>query len=160
MFFILGISHGTVTVITCIGLCFVFSSFFVFVLSSLCAAPRLPPPLSPLFKSSYTMPDQRTILMSKTGMTTDRGVRLISWNTKDMNNVTKIGKVLTHWQHLIRDIMKLISKHQTLSVLKGHGWATYFTPNSLRKPGGLHHHPQEGSVRADKHYLTLMVALS
>lgn len=64
MFFIFGIFRGTVTVITCIGLCFVFSSFvffFVFVLFSLCAAPLLPPPLSPLYISRYTMPDQRTI---------------------------------------------------------------------------------------------------
>lgn len=44
-------------------------------------------------------------------MTTDRGVRLISWNTKGMNNVTKIGKVLTHLQHLIGDIMFLQETH-------------------------------------------------
>ena len=57
-------------------------------------------------------------------MTTGRGVRLISWNTKGMNNATKIDKVMTRLQHLNGDIIFLQETHlkssDTLRI-KRHG---------------------------------------
>lgn len=42
---------------------------------------------------------------------TGSGVRLISWNTKGMNNMIKTGKVLTQLQYLKGDVMFLQETH-------------------------------------------------
>ncbi len=42
---------------------------------------------------------------------TGNGVRLISWNTKGMNNTVKMDKVLTRLQHLKGDVMFLQETH-------------------------------------------------
>lgn len=43
--------------------------------------------------------------------TTGRGIGLICWNSKGMNNAIKIGKVLTRLRHLKGDIVFLHETH-------------------------------------------------
>lgn len=61
-------------------------------------------------------------------------VCLISWNTKGMNNAIKIGKVLTHLQHLKGDVMFLQETHlktsDTLRIKRA--WMSHLFHSKVR----------------------------